>query len=212
MISLPVSTTPPDAPAPADTASAPGRFAEIALRVGGVVIAVGLAIATAIWEAVLTTWYVIIGGHVVRLPVAPLLAIVCNLALFWFVRKVTGKAALVIFPALAWLAIMVIAGNVTSDGDLIVTSTWVGVSTIILGTVAWAVPSYRSVLAKQTRSLAGRQAAGPSVGPSIGQSTKPPTKTTQPVKTKQPMKATQPMKQSPNKPANSKSTPKNKGR
>jgi hypothetical protein len=150
VISLPASTSPAEARSTeagqTETGRAAGGPVEIAMRIGGTVIGVGLAIATAVWEAVLTTWYVIIGGHVIRLPVAPLLAIVANIALFWFVRKVTGKLSLAIFPALAWLAVMVVAGNVTSDGDLIVSGTWIGVTTLLLGTAGWAIPGYRALL------------------------------------------------------------------
>ncbi len=163
MISLQASTPPAETGStsvgPASTGPASTGPAEIALRIGGTLVGVALAIASGVWEAVLTTWYVIISGHVIRLPVAALLAVIGNLAIFWFVRKVTGKLSLVIFPVLAWLAVMVAAGNVTSDGDLIVSGTWVGVTTLLFGTAAWAVPGYRAIL-KQRPAPVGNGPAG----------------------------------------------------
>jgi hypothetical protein len=133
--------------------------AEIALRIGGTIVAVALAVATAVWEVALTPWYVIMSGHVVRVPAAPLLAVLCNVGLLWFTRSVTGKLSLAVFPALAWLAVMVIAGNVTSDGDLLVTSNWVGVTTILLGMAGWALPAYRVMLKQQAATLAAAREA-----------------------------------------------------
>jgi len=121
-------------------------FPELGWRIVGTVVGVALGIATAVWEAVLTPWYTIIGGHVVRVPAAPLLAVVCNIGLVWFTRKVTGRTGPALLPGLAWLGVMVAAGDLTSDGDLLVEGTWVGLSTILLGAVAWAVAGYMAIL------------------------------------------------------------------
>jgi hypothetical protein len=174
--------------------------AELALRIGGTIVAVALAVATAVWEVVLTPWYVMLSGHVVRVPAAPVLAVLCNVGLLWFTRSVTGKLGLAVFPALAWLAIMVIAGNVTSDGDLLVTSNWVGVATILLGMAGWALPAYRMVLKRQNAVIAANPATvatGPKAVPGRTAATKP---VGEPVRVKQ-----APAKQAPAKPAAAKS-------
>ncbi|HEY2794237.1 MAG TPA: hypothetical protein VGJ28_17865, partial [Micromonosporaceae bacterium] len=44
--------------------------------------------------------------------------------------------------ALGWIVVMFAAGDLTSDGDLIIQGNWVGISTILLGAVAWAAGGY----------------------------------------------------------------------
>ena len=105
-------------------------------------VGVALAAITALWEAVLTPWYVVVSGHVLRLPVAPLLAIVANIAIVWFTMRVTDRIGLSLVPAVGWLVVMFAAGTLTSDGDLIVEGTWVGLTTILLGAFAWAIGAY----------------------------------------------------------------------
>ncbi|HEY1487472.1 MAG TPA: hypothetical protein VGF84_15300, partial [Micromonosporaceae bacterium] len=102
-------------------------------RIGGVIVGIALAVVTAIWEAVLTPMFVVTGGHVIRLPVAPLVAIIANIAIVWFTLSVTRHIVLSLIPALAWVIVMFAAGAQTSDGDLIVEGTWVGLTTILLG-------------------------------------------------------------------------------
>lgn len=154
------------------------RASEIALRTAGVVVAVALAAVTAIWEAVLTTLYVVIDGHVVRLPAAPLAAIVANLALVWFTLKITGKVGYALIPGAAWIVVMFAAGGVTSDGDLLVQGNWVGMSTILLGALAWAGGVYLVIFRQRSREAApvadtarrtpaGRLASTP-VAPPVG--------------------------------------------
>ncbi|HZD98284.1 MAG TPA: hypothetical protein VE132_09005, partial [Micromonosporaceae bacterium] len=116
---------------------------ELILRVVGVVIAVCLAAVTAFWEALLTPLHVTIFGAVVRLPIAPLIAVVLNIGIFWFGRVVTGRTGLALLPAVAWFVVIFAAGNRTSEGDILIAgNNWVGVVTILLGAVAWAVGVY----------------------------------------------------------------------
>jgi hypothetical protein len=175
VISLPVSTRP-----------------DLALRIGGTIVGAALAIATAVWEAVLTPWYVEWSGHLVRMPAAPILAIVGNIGIFWFTRRVTGRIGLALLPGLAWLAVMIPAGNLTGGGDLLIEGTWVGFATILLGVLAWAVAAYRAMLAPRppatdsvdwmppapTASPANSRAkpAAPVVGAKPGRPGKAPTK------------------------------------
>ena len=41
---------------------------------------------------------------------------------------------------------MIIASTKTSEGDLIITGTWVGLLTLLLGSVGWAGAGYLAVL------------------------------------------------------------------
>jgi hypothetical protein len=113
----------------------------------GMVVAVGLAAASAIWEAFLTPlalqWTS--GGHphFVRLPVALVLAIVGNAALAWFTYTVTGRVLAVLAPFAAWTIPMVVAAGRTREGDLVLTgNNWVGLGTMFAGALAFAVAAY----------------------------------------------------------------------
>jgi hypothetical protein len=141
--------------------SLPVSKANLALAVGGTVVGVALGVASGVWESVLTTWYVEISGHVIRLPVAPILAVAGNFGIFWFTRTVTGKIGLALLPGLGWLAVLVPAGNLTGGGDLLVEGTWVGFATILLGIVAWAIAVYRAMLSAPRRILVNDPAPQP---------------------------------------------------
>jgi len=116
---------------------------DMMLRVVGVIVGVCLAAVTAFWEALLTPLHVTIFGAVVRLPIAPLVAIILNIGIFWFGRVVTGRTGLALLPAIAWFVVIFAAGNRTSEGDILIAgNNWVGVVTILLGAVAWAAGVY----------------------------------------------------------------------
>jgi hypothetical protein len=113
----------------------------------GIVIAVGLAVVSAVWEAFLTplAWHWTSGGHghAVRLPVALVCAVVGNAALAWFSRAVTGKTLAVLAPFAAWTVPMVVAAGRTREGDLVLTSNnWVGLVTMFVGALSFAVAAY----------------------------------------------------------------------
>jgi hypothetical protein len=120
----------------------PALTSDGVFRIGGTVVGAALAAVTAVWEAVLTPWYVIVSGHVIRLPVAPLLAVVANIGIVWFTMRVTRHTVLSLLPAIPWIVVIFAAGSLTSDGDLIIEGTWVGLTTILLGAVAWAAGGY----------------------------------------------------------------------
>lgn len=125
------------------TPVAPARW----LAVVGLVIATLLAGVSAIWEAFLTplmaTWTSGGQAHFVRLPVALLCALVGNAALAWFAYSVTGKMLAIAAPFLAWTAPIIMAAGRTKEGDLILTSNnWVGISTMLVGALTYAVVVY----------------------------------------------------------------------
>ena len=82
-------------------------------------------------------------AHFVRLPVALLCALVGNAALAWFAYSVTGKMLAIAAPFLAWTAPIIMAAGRTKEGDLILTSNnWVGISTMLVGALTYAVVVY----------------------------------------------------------------------
>lgn len=114
----------------------------IVMRVLGVLVGLGLGAASAVAEAVMTPLY--IGS--VRSPVAAILALLGNAAIVYFTYVVTRHAGLALLSGVAWLAVMVLALTKTSEGDLIVTGTWVGGLTFLLGCVGWAGAGYYLIL------------------------------------------------------------------
>lgn len=125
-------------------------------RVAGTIVALFLGAVTAFYEALLTPLHVTSGSTVIRLPIAPLVAIVANIGLFWFGRKVTGRTGLALLPAIAWFIVIFVAGNRTPEGDLLIAgNNWVGLLTILLGALAWAVGAYASMLRGGRKPLEG---------------------------------------------------------
>src|SRR5215475_3755812 len=129
---------------------------DLAYRVAGTIVALFLAAITAFYEALLTPLHVTSGSSVIRLPVAPLVAIVVNIGLFWFGRTVTGRTGLALLPAIAWFIVIFVAGNRTPEGDLLIAgNNWVGVLTILLGALAWAVGAYASMFRRGRTPMEG---------------------------------------------------------
>jgi hypothetical protein len=150
-----------------DAPDAPqSRRAEIGYRVGGTLVGVGFGAMSGFWAALLTPLYVVIGGAVIRLPVAALVVFVANVAIFLFTRYVTGSTALALIPAVSWLIVIGAAGRTKSEGDLLITgSNWVGIVTILVGALAWAAGPYVSVIRGTRKSRSG--AALPSSRPTL---------------------------------------------
>jgi hypothetical protein len=123
----------------------------------GFVIALLLAAISAAYEAFLTPLY----WGSTRLPVSLLAAVVGNLALVYFTFVVTGRRLATVGPAVVWVAVMVTAASRSSEGDLVLTdNNWVGIGTMLAGSVAFAVAGYRLVL---TAARPRSPAAPPSV-------------------------------------------------
>ncbi len=134
----------------ADTGSADARSArraravDIALRVAGTVAGLLLAFVTALWGIFLSPLY---AGRV-PLPVSPVLAVLTNLGLVWFTRRVTGRNGLALLPGVVWFGTMVVATNKTHEGDLLLPGNdYMGLIAILLGCAAWGLAGYRMVLA-----------------------------------------------------------------
>jgi hypothetical protein len=114
------------------------------VRVGGFVVALGLAGCFALFEAFLAP----LRWGETRVPLALVAAVAGNIGLVWFTTLTTGRRLAAAGPALVWISVMFVAANRTTEGDLILTgSNWVGTSTLVVGSVAWAVAAYRVILA-----------------------------------------------------------------
>jgi hypothetical protein len=125
------------------TGTAGSGRGDLALRVLGGVVAVAGALVTAVIEVFLAPLRV----GTVRVPISLVLAVVGNLVLVWFTYRATGKRAAVALPALVWMVVMVRAAGRTAEGDLLLTGdNWVGLVTILGGTVAFAAGAYRLIV------------------------------------------------------------------
>lgn len=122
---------------------------ETIFRVLGTLAGVGLGIMGAIWEAVLTPLH--IGS--IRSPAAVIAAVLGNAAIVFFTYFVTRRLGLALLPGAAWLIVMFLATYKTSEGDLIVTGTWVGALTFFLGCLGWAASGYTLII---FRAASGR--------------------------------------------------------
>jgi hypothetical protein len=113
------------------------------LIAGGLVVGLLGGFVTALWEVAFSPLY--IGKFPV--PVTPVAAIVGNVALIVFTRVVTGRRGLALLPGVVWLAVMMTATGKTAEGDIpIPQSDWMGLITILAGSLAWGIAAYRMIL------------------------------------------------------------------
>ncbi len=139
--SPPDQLPPPDFSEPAP--KPPSRAAELSLTVIGSVLAVLMAILTAVLELQLSALR--LGG--VFIGVSVIVAVVANYGIAWFAYRATGSKWAVVPPALIWLGIMMIAAARTSEGDvLLAANNWVGLVMIAAGSLTFGVVGFRLIL------------------------------------------------------------------
>jgi hypothetical protein len=129
------------------------------IRVGGVLVSVVAAIVTGVLELLLTT---LRAGDVVTIwkgdaigsgggpPIglSILLAAVANYGIAWFAVSTTGRRWALAPPWALWTLMMLLAAGVrTSEGDYLLSGDdWVGLVMILVGSLTFAVYSYRMIL------------------------------------------------------------------
>jgi hypothetical protein len=118
------------------------------LRIAGGVVAVGLAASFAVYGAFLVPLY--FPGSDIRMPVALVFALVGNPLLTWFAYEATGHRLAVLAPAAVWCGIWLAASGRTTEGDLLVTGdNWVGLWTLFVGPLAFALGMYLAMLSRR---------------------------------------------------------------
>jgi hypothetical protein len=116
---------------------------ELFLRIAGTALGVLGGFLTALWEIFLSP--VSVGGTM--LPVAPVLAILSNVALVWFTKRVTGRTGLALLPGVVWFLTMFGAAVRTHEGDLLIPGNdWPGLVALLVGAAAWGVAAYRTIM------------------------------------------------------------------
>ncbi|BCJ54153.1 hypothetical protein Asp14428_56280 [Actinoplanes sp. NBRC 14428] len=143
-----------EAPAPAppaETPKPPRPGLERLITAGGLVVAVLATILSALLELFMTPLR--IGG--VPICVAIVFAAVANYAISWFAVTTVGRRWAVAPPWAVWTMIMFFAaGSRTTEGDYLVSGKdWVALVMILVGSLTFAVFTYRAILA---RPVAGR--------------------------------------------------------
>ncbi|MER7005181.1 hypothetical protein ABT297_19325 [Dactylosporangium sp. NPDC000555] len=140
---------------------------DIVITVAGLIVATLLAVALAIIEALYSPLR--IGG--VRVPVSLLMAVVTNPLLGWFAYATTGRRLAALLPAAAWCVIWILAAGRTSEGDLIITNNnWVGLLTLFVGPLAFAIGIYVSTMRQR---IAPRRPSDPASGSSSSNASRP---------------------------------------
>lgn len=152
--------------APPEVVEVPERYSawEPVIRVGGVLVAVVAAFVTGVLELLLTTMRAgdltsiwrgepIGSGGGPLLGASILLAVVANYAIAWFAVSTTGRRWALGPPWAVWTLMMLfVAGMRTSEGDyLLAGNDWVGLAMILIGSLTFAVYSYRMILKRITR-------------------------------------------------------------
>ncbi|GIM90280.1 hypothetical protein [Paractinoplanes toevensis] len=159
----PTETAIPDETAPKESK----RGWEPVIVVGGLVVAILAAFASGVLEILLTAlragdvvtiWRgdAIGSGSGPPIGVAVLLAAVANYAIGWFAVSTTGKRWALAPPWALWTLMMLFAAGVrTSEGDyLIGGDDWVALVMILVGSLSFAVYSYRMILRRIPRGPA----------------------------------------------------------
>jgi hypothetical protein len=137
---MPVVTD-PEAPAPVRRER---RALERAIRIAGLVIAILAAILSGLLELFFTTLRV--GGFPIGVSI--LMAVVANTAIAWFAVTTTGRRWALGPPWALWTLMMLFAAGVrTNEGDyLLGGNDYVALVMILLGSLTFAVYSYRMIL------------------------------------------------------------------
>jgi Family of unknown function (DUF6113) len=112
------------------------RFLDPTLRVAALVVAAGLGAVTAIYEALLSALY----WHGDRVPLSVVLALLANPLLVRLAYRGTGRLVAGLAPAVPWIVVMVLSADRTAEGDLIFAgNNWVGLATLFVGSIAFAL-------------------------------------------------------------------------
>ncbi|BBH64690.1 hypothetical protein ACTI_13750 [Actinoplanes sp. OR16] len=153
------TTEPEPEVAPVPTGREPWAGWETVIRAGGVIVAVLATLVTAFAELELTTLRsggvanIFTGGSPwegggVLVPIAIPVAIAANLVIAWFAVTSTGRRWALGPPWALWTLIMLAAaGTRTAEGDYLLSGdNWVALVMILLGSLTFAVYSYRMIL------------------------------------------------------------------
>ncbi len=116
-------------------------LADVGLRLAAGIIVTLLAVVFALLTAFLVPFR--IGS--VPVPLSFVAALVGNILLIRYARYATDSRLGIVGPVVAWLAVMLVFGSRTAEGDLVLTGDWRGLGTLFIGAVAFAVVGFLAV-------------------------------------------------------------------
>jgi hypothetical protein len=136
------TVAPPEPSEPADD-----RPLDLIIRVAGWVI----SIVAVILSGVLELFFTPLRAFGFPIGVSILMALVANPAIAWFAVTTTGRRSAVAPPWIIWTIMMLFAtGYRTAEGDYLVSGNdWVALVMILVGSLAFAVYSYRMILTRR---------------------------------------------------------------
>ena len=117
---------------------------DLGLRIAGGV----LAVVAALLSGLLELFFVPLRAGGLLLGLAALAAVPINVALAWFALHTVGRRWAVGLPWAAWTVLMFFGASVrTTEGDYLVSGdNWAALVLILLGSLAFAVYTYRLIL------------------------------------------------------------------
>lgn len=138
-LEAPVSSPADPAPPPE-----PSRALDVTITTAGVVFSVLATIFSALLELFLTPLR--LGGVLVGAAIVA--AVAGNLAISWFAMATVGRRWALAPPWAIWTLIMFVAAGVrTTEGDYLLSgSDWVALVMILVGSLTFAVFTYRMIL------------------------------------------------------------------
>jgi hypothetical protein len=122
----------------------PSRVLDVTIKTAGAVVSVLAAIFSAFLEIFMTPLR--LGG--VPIGVAIVAAVAGNLAISWFALLTVGRRWALGPPWAIWTLIMFVAAGVrTTEGDYLLSGDdWVALVMILVGSLTFAVFTYRTIL------------------------------------------------------------------
>jgi hypothetical protein len=111
------------------------------LRVGGTLGGVFAAVVIGFAAVILSNF--MIGAH--HTPVGPLIAIGGNILIVYFTYSVTGHKLLAAVPGVAWFLVTILLSRKGPGSDLLIQGNWVGLLTLLGGSIAWGLSAYRVI-------------------------------------------------------------------
>jgi hypothetical protein len=133
----------PQTPAP-EPRRPPSRALDRSIRIAGVIIAILAALLSGLLELFFSPLR--LGG--IPIGVAIPMAVVANAGIAWFAVATTGRRWALGPPWASWTLLMLVAAGVrTTEGDYLLNGdNWVALIMILVGSLTFAVYSYRLIL------------------------------------------------------------------
>ncbi|MGY1743944.1 hypothetical protein [Blastococcus sp. SYSU D00695] len=119
-----------------------------------------VAAALAVWAALVEVLWLPLRVGDVPLPVSIPAALAANLLLVTLTHRVTGSRVAAVLPALAWLAVVLVASQQRAEGDLLLTGSWQGLAFLLVGVLGASLAVGRVLAGAPRRAAGAAQGSG----------------------------------------------------